>query len=76
MIFNSTFLRDGEAGGKQAAAVLHDVAQKWAIDNIIETPADVKVVVRVYANLAGLAEVCTKVRLLFCSLDILRTDEV
>lgn len=64
MIFNTSFLRDGEAGGRQAAAVLHDVVQKWSAANVIETPPDVKVVVRIYANLGGLADVCTKAGLI------------
>jgi len=34
MIFNSDFLRKGEAGGKQAATVLHDAAQQWAVSNV------------------------------------------
>ena len=63
MIFNSSYLREGDVGGKHASTVLHDMVQKWAVQNIIETPADVKVVVRIYANLGGLADVCTKVGL-------------
>ncbi|KAK4541043.1 hypothetical protein LTR36_008412 [Oleoguttula mirabilis] len=64
MIFNNNFLRDGETGGRQAAAVLHDAVQKWSVEAVIETPPDVKVVVRVYANLGGLADVCTKAGLI------------
>lgn len=60
MIFNNNFLNQGEYGGKQAAAALHKVVLEWATTSILECPADTKVVVRVYANLKGLAEVCAK----------------
>ena len=60
MIFNTNLLREGEAGGKQAATVLQNAVQQWATDKVIEYPKDTKVVVRIYANLKGLADVCTK----------------
>ncbi|KAK0264199.1 hypothetical protein LTR91_010182 [Friedmanniomyces endolithicus] len=60
MIFNDRYLRAGEAGGVKAAAVLHDAVQNWAAANVDGCPAEVKVTVRVYANLSGLAGVCTK----------------
>ena len=60
MIFNSTFLKQGEAGGKLAANALHNAVHEWATSNVPECPAGAKVVVRVYANIKGLADVCTK----------------
>ncbi|KXL41833.1 hypothetical protein M433DRAFT_146227 [Acidomyces richmondensis BFW] len=56
LIFNSSFLRDGEDGGKNAAILLHDIVQRWAVENVIDCTTDVKIVVRVYANLKGLAD--------------------
>lgn len=64
MVFNSSFLRDGEAGGKQAATVLHKAVLEWAITSVVEVPADVRIVVRVYANIKGLGDVCTKAGLI------------
>lgn len=43
MIFNTQSLRDGEAGGKQAAAVLHDAVREWATAGVVDCPPDVKV---------------------------------
>ena len=60
MVFHSTFLNQGEAGGKNAAAKLHNAVIEWALSEIQECPADVKIVVRAYANVKGLGEVCTR----------------
>ena len=60
MIFKDNLLKQGEVGGRKAANALHNSVLEWATSNIMECPADSKVVVRVYANLRGLAEVCTK----------------
>ena len=60
MIFDKKFLKQGEAGGVQAATVLHKAVAEWAAANVIECPSDVKVVVRVYANVKCLADACTK----------------
>ncbi len=43
LIFNSSFLRDGEDGGKNAAILLHDIVQRWAVENVIDCTTDVKV---------------------------------
>jgi len=64
MIFNHLSLRDGEQGGKRAAEAFHDAVAQWAAINVVECPADVRVVVRVYANLKGLADSCTKAGLI------------
>ena len=63
MIFNDNLLRQGESGGKQAASLLHGAVLAWAMEKVLDCPGDVKIVVRVYANIKGLAEVCAKVGL-------------
>lgn len=60
MIFNETYLRNGEKGGRQAAQDLKDEVTKWVPDNVVEPPKEFKVVVRVYLNLKGLADVCVR----------------
>jgi hypothetical protein len=60
MIFSQTFLQQGALGGKQAAKLLHDSIIKWASASVMDFPVDSKVVVRVYANLQGLAQTCTR----------------
>ena len=60
MVFNSTFLKQGENGGIQAAGLLHKAVQDWVSANVIECPTDVQVVVRIYANIRGLADTCYK----------------
>ncbi|KAK5711479.1 hypothetical protein LTR17_018415 [Elasticomyces elasticus] len=60
MIFNTAFLRAGETGGTKAAAVLHDAIRDWVATSVHDCPPDVKVIVRVYANIKGLADACTK----------------
>ncbi|EMC98277.1 hypothetical protein BAUCODRAFT_419523 [Baudoinia panamericana UAMH 10762] len=64
MIFNANFLREGETGGEHAATVLHSTVQEWAAVSIVDCPSDVKVIVRVYANIKDLADVCTKASIL------------
>ncbi|KAK3701203.1 hypothetical protein LTR37_015582 [Vermiconidia calcicola] len=60
MIFNNAYLNQGEAGGKQGASILHNAITDWAIEKVVEYPTDSKVVVRIYANLRGLADTCTR----------------
>lgn len=60
MIFKDQFLNLGEEGGRQAASHLCNRVTEWAQKNVQECPADAKVVVRIYANLHGLATVCFK----------------
>ena len=60
MIFNDNLLKQDEVGGRIAATMLHNTIHEWATSNVQECPAEVKVVVRVYANIKGLADVCTK----------------
>ncbi|KAK4962288.1 hypothetical protein LTR28_004575 [Elasticomyces elasticus] len=58
--FHSDLLKEGESGGKRAAALLHDAATKYAQTNVQELPSEFKIVVRVYANVKGLADVCVR----------------
>lgn len=60
MIFNDNFLKQGEMGGKQAATLLHTAVIEWATAEIRECPENVKVVARVYADVKGLGDVCTR----------------
>lgn len=57
MVFEDHFLRLGEEGGRQSATVLSSAVTQWS-SNLADCPKDVKIVVRVYANLKGLAKVC------------------
>ncbi|CAO2655243.1 Nn.00g103070.m01.CDS01 [Neocucurbitaria sp. VM-36] len=59
MIFLDEFLREGEQGGRRAAAQL-----SAAIQNYIETEADIplgaRIVCRIYANVRGLGDVLVR----------------
>ena len=60
-MFHDSFLNRGQTGGKQAATLLHDAVLEWAVSEVPECPADVRVVVRIYADLGAhgpLATVC------------------
>lgn len=58
MIFDDSFIKQGAAGGNEAAARL------WTALHVqveaLDLPSDVKVVTRVYANLKGLGDACAK----------------
>lgn len=60
MIFNNLILQDGEKGGRQAAWLLKDSIKKWALQFEPELPSDYRIVVRVYANVSGLADVLVR----------------
>ena len=64
MIFQDRLIQQGEAGGKEAAALLYAHVQKYIHQNIPELPSDYKIVARVYANLKGLADVCNRAGIL------------
>ena len=59
MIFDDSLIKQGEAGGKEAAGQLWNALQ--TAREALDLPSDVKVVTRVYANLKGLGEVCTMI---------------
>ena len=60
MIFNNLFLSDGEKGGRQAAWLLKDAIKKWASQFQPDLPSDYRIVVRIYANVRGLADVLVR----------------
>ncbi len=63
-IFNSNLMRQGESGGKQAAALLHDALTKWAVLDVSECPDDAVIAVRVYANIRIMGDHLTKAGLI------------
>lgn len=64
MIFNDDLIKQGEIGGKEAAARLYDAVRDYVGHSIPEMPSDYKIVTRIYANLKGLGEICYKAALL------------
>lgn len=48
-------MNDGEEGGRRAASLLHTAISEWSQANVDELPRDARLVVRVYANIKGLA---------------------
>lgn len=48
------------APGQQASTLLHNAVAEWAASEIAECPENVKIVVRIYANLKGLGDVCAR----------------
>lgn len=60
MLFDNDSMNGGERGGRKAAITLHHAVSEWAVRNVTECPRNVKIIVRVYANLRGLMEVCDK----------------
>ena len=63
--FESKYLSAGEQGGKLAANELDLAIRQWAATNVVDCSANVSVVVRVYANLKGLADVCVEAGLAY-----------
>ena len=63
MIFNDDLIKSGEEGGRQAANSLWN-ALSDRIENALEFPPDIKIVVRVYANIKGLGDTCHKAGIL------------
>lgn len=64
MIFHQNLLRQGEHGGQVAANAINNAVLDWARTNIPETPDEVKVVVRVYANVRSIANACVKAEII------------
>ncbi|PGH01793.1 hypothetical protein AJ80_08959 [Polytolypa hystricis UAMH7299] len=59
MIFQESFLRQGEQGGRDAANLLWNAIRDYAARNLPNLPSP-KIITRVYANLRGLAEASCK----------------
>lgn len=64
MIFDDKLVSKGEAGGKEAAALLWNSVTEYVHQNITNLPSDFKIVARVYANIKGLGDVCHKSRII------------
>lgn len=60
MIFHEHFLSKGEEGGRQAVAVLRSSTDLYAREQMPELPVDFKIVTRMYANVKGLADRCSR----------------
>ena len=59
MIFDDRLVQNGEAGGREAAALLWNaVMDHFQTDTNL--PSDVRIVTRIYANLKGLGDACRK----------------
>ena len=59
MIFDDRLIKNGEAGGREAAGLLWNAVME-CFENDTGVPSDVKIVTRIYANLKGLGDVCKK----------------
>ncbi|KAI9847009.1 MAG: hypothetical protein M1837_003365 [Sclerophora amabilis] len=60
MIFENSLLQSAERGGKDAAGLLQSAVKDYLHREFHDLPSDCKIVVRVYANVKGLAETCYK----------------
>lgn len=60
MIFDNYLLRLGEEGGRQAANLLNKAVTEWMRAHVNAYPAHCQIVTRIYANVKGLAETCTR----------------
>ncbi len=60
MIFDNKLISKGEAGGKEAAGLLWKFVTEYAHQHMTNLPSDYKIVTRVYANLAGLGDICQR----------------
>nr|POE85070.1 hypothetical protein CFP56_68639 [Quercus suber] len=58
-LFDHALLRAGRQGGERAATLLSDALLEWSQAHVSDFPVETKVAVRVYADLAGLAETCS-----------------
>ncbi|MCJ1357228.1 MAG: hypothetical protein MMC33_007224 [Icmadophila ericetorum] len=60
MIFEDRLLQKGEVGGKEAAGILWLAVKDYVHQNLPNLSSDYKIVTRIYANLKGLGEVCSR----------------
>lgn len=61
MIFNDELVKNGESGGKEAAAMLWDAVKAYVQIELPHIPLDYKIMTRIYANLKGLGDACHKI---------------
>ena len=59
MIFDDRLVQNGEAGGREAAGLLWNAVMLYSQSDE-ELPSEFKIVTRVYANLKGLGDICTR----------------
>lgn len=64
MIFEDHLLKKGEAGGKESAAILWSATRDYVNEVMPDLSSNYKIVVRIYANLKGLGEVCHRATIL------------
>ncbi|MCJ1339697.1 hypothetical protein MMC09_004987 [Bachmanniomyces sp. S44760] len=60
MIFEEYLLIQGEAGGKEAADKLWNCVKDYVHQKLPDLPSDFRIVTRIYANLKGLGDVCSR----------------
>ncbi|CZT23612.1 uncharacterized protein RCC_09326 [Ramularia collo-cygni] len=60
MIFDNYLLRLGEDGGRQAANLITNAVDAWMPSHVDGYPSNCRIVTRVYANVKGLADTCTR----------------
>ncbi|KIW03689.1 hypothetical protein, variant [Verruconis gallopava] len=60
MIFHEHYLSKGEEGGRQAAEMLRQSTELYAREQVPDLPNEIKVVTRMYANVKGLADMCSR----------------
>lgn len=63
MVFQDSFLQQGEQGGKDGANQLWAAIRDYASRNLPNIPSP-KIIARVYANVKGLADACYKAGLI------------
>lgn len=54
-LFNDAFIRDGEEGGRSAAAFFKDEVTEWVSESVVPPPTNFKVLIKVYADFKSLA---------------------
>lgn len=64
MIFEDHLLKKGESGGKESASILWSATRDYVHRLIPDLSSDFKIVVRIYANLKGLGDVCHRAAIL------------
>ncbi|MCJ1281521.1 hypothetical protein MMC26_000841 [Xylographa opegraphella] len=64
MIFDDPLIQRGENGGREAAGILWGAVRDYVQQIMPDLTSDYKIVTRVYANLKGLGDVCTRAGIL------------
>ncbi|MCJ1265236.1 hypothetical protein MMC22_005111 [Lobaria immixta] len=64
MIFEDQFIKKGESGGQEAAAILATATRDYVQRRNPSLAADYTIVTRIYANLKGLGDVCYRAGIL------------